>query len=394
MKILVFAHRLEIGGTQTNAIELAAALRDFHHHDVVIFATTGPMVHLVEKKGLRYLSAPDARFHPSIARMRALRQAVRSECPDLLLVWDWWQCVDAYYAVHLFMRVPMVVMDMMMSLTRVLPTAVPTTFGVPAIVDQARKKGRRRVEFIPPPVDIHMNAPNAVDPSPFCERHGIKPSDITLVTVSRLTEWMKAESLYCTIDAVRELGNDLPLRLMIVGEGTLRPALQRRVDEVNAVLGRPAIVLAGALLDPREAYAAADIVIGMGGSALRAMAFGKPVIIVGENGFSATFSPETVDFFYYQGIYGTGHSNATLIEEIRKLAEDSEQRISLGRFSREFVVSHFALETVTQRLARFCNGAAVDKPRLHVRVVDGLRTAAVYLRERRFLCPSRSITGI
>jgi hypothetical protein len=53
MKILVFAHHLEIGGTQVNAIEISAALRDLHGHNVVLFATPGPMVKLIEKKGLR-----------------------------------------------------------------------------------------------------------------------------------------------------------------------------------------------------------------------------------------------------------------------------------------------------------------------------------------------------
>ena len=48
MKILVFAHQLEIGGTQTNAVELSAALRDLHGHEVSLFATPGPAVKLVQ----------------------------------------------------------------------------------------------------------------------------------------------------------------------------------------------------------------------------------------------------------------------------------------------------------------------------------------------------------
>ena len=80
-------------------------------------------------------------------------------------VWDWWQCLDAYYAVHLMMRVPMVVTDMMMSLTGVLPKDLPTTFGTPELVERARAAGRRRVELIIPPVDVAANAPGAVDPS-------------------------------------------------------------------------------------------------------------------------------------------------------------------------------------------------------------------------------------
>ena len=86
---------------------------------------------------------------------------------------------------------------------------------------------------------------------------------------------MKGEGLHRTIDAVRTLGRDLPLRFVIVGDGTARIELERRANEVNTELGRSAVVLTGPLLDPRPAYASADIVVGMGGSALRGMAFGE-----------------------------------------------------------------------------------------------------------------------
>jgi hypothetical protein len=187
MKILVYAHRLEVGGTQMNAIELAAMLRDVHGFDLAIFAQPGPMAKLVEEKGLCFLPAPDARFHPSLARMRALREVVRSERPDVIHVWDWWQCLDAYYAVHLPMRIPMVVSDMMMDLTRILPLRLPMTFGIPDLVDKARAALRSCVELIMPPVDVHYNAPDIVDPQPFRERYDIQPGDITLGMVNSLT---------------------------------------------------------------------------------------------------------------------------------------------------------------------------------------------------------------
>ena len=81
MKILVFAHRLEVGGTQVNAIELSAMLRVRHGHDVVLFATPGPMLEYANEKRLRFIPAPDASVHPSFARRRALRQAIRQERP-------------------------------------------------------------------------------------------------------------------------------------------------------------------------------------------------------------------------------------------------------------------------------------------------------------------------
>lgn len=393
LKILVFPYQLNICGTSVNAVELAAALRDLHGHDVVLFATPGPLRNLVEDKGLRFIPAPAARIYPSPARIRALRAAVRQERPDLLHVWDWHQYLDAFYAVHLPMRVPMVVTSMSMAVERILPRAVPMTFGTPELVDQARATGRRSVRLVLPPVDVNMNAPGAVDPRPFRARYRFADSEINLVTVSRLDDCMKGESLFRTAEAVRKLGRQLPLRFVIVGDGDARARLGRLADEINSELGRPAIVLTGALVDPRPAYAAADIVVGMGGSALRGMAFGKPVIIVGEQGFSATLTPETAESFYYKGLFGRedgNSSNARLVLDIQKLGADPELRIILGQFSRQFVLRHFSLEMVSAGFAEFCRGALAEIPPLHLAAVDGFRTAAVYLRERRFLAPSES----
>src|SRR5687767_2517403 len=193
MKILVYAHHLDVGGSQVNAIELAAALRDLHGFDVVLFATPGPLVKLVEEKGLRFVAAPDARCHPSPARIKALRDLVRRERPDVIHVWDWWQTLDAYYAIHLLMKIPMVVSDMTMNVTRLLPKHLPTTFGTPKLVDQARAAGRPNVELILPPVDVQLNAPGAVDTAGFRKLCAIEQGEIVLVTVSRLVAWMKRE---------------------------------------------------------------------------------------------------------------------------------------------------------------------------------------------------------
>lgn len=390
MKILVFAYDLVFSGVTVNTIELAAALRDNHGHEVVLFAAPGPMAKLAEEKGLRFLPAPAAhlRVHPSPTRMRALRDVVRRERPALIHVWDWMQCLDSYYVEHLLMGVPLVVTDMSMTLQRLLPKGIPTTFGTPELLNQARAEGHRTLKLLLPPVDVHQNAPNAVDPQPFRKRYGVDNTGITLVTVSRLDTHMKSESLYRTLDAVSALGRNLPLRLIIVGDGEERANLERLSDKINAELGRTAVVMTGALIDPRPAYAAADIVVGMGGSALRGMAFGKPVIIVGAAGFSAPFTPETADSFYYKGIYGVGDGSsgsARLAGDIRCLAERPEQLPALGEFSREFILRHFALETVSESLSDFCQMAVANQPPRRLALADGFRIAAVWLKERRFV---------
>ena len=391
MKILVDGNHLQIGGCQVNSIELSAALRDTYGFEVTYFAAPGPLIELIEEKRLNYRPAPDG---PSLKRIFALRDAVRSEKPDLVHAWKWWQWLDVFYAVHLPMRVPMLISHMDMVPFPIMPKSVLATYGTPELRDLARAEGRR-AELLMPPVDVHANAPEAVDPRPFREEFGLQHGDITMVIVSRLgcllgeaasARTIKCEGLFRTVDAVRQLGHDLPLRLLIVGEGQTRSSLQALADEVNGALGRRAVILTGQRVDPRPAYAAADIVIGMGGSALRGLAFAKPVIVVGEGAFSAAFTPETAEMFYYQGMFGRGdggRDNTRLIADIRALAEHLERLPALGDFSRQFVVQHFSLETLVSLLARYCETAAADVRLLRAAIADGLRSSAVSVRERK-----------
>jgi len=88
MKVLVFPHHLEIGGSQTNAIDLATQLRDRHGHDIVFFATPGPARALIDERGFRLLVAPTPPRHPSWTMARALAAAIDAEQPELLHAWE------------------------------------------------------------------------------------------------------------------------------------------------------------------------------------------------------------------------------------------------------------------------------------------------------------------
>lgn len=397
MKVLIYAHRLEVGGTQINAIDLADALQRLHGMKVTFFAAPGPLVALARSRGLRYVAAPDACVHPSPARVRALRDVVRHEAPDLVHAWDWWQCLDACCALRMGTRVPLVVTDMMMELTRILPKHLPTTFGTPEIERLARGVGRTRTEVLLPPVDVTLNAPGSVDGDSFRRMHGIEAAAPLLVTVSRLSTWMKSESLIRSIEAMGSLVHHTGLRLVIVGDGQARAALERLARQINDRFGRPAVLFTGALLDPRPAYQAADVVIGMGGSALRAMAFGKPVIVAGEGGFSSIFAPSTADLFHDRGFFGqtvSRQGNEALVAQIDELLGDPERRSSIGHFSRQFVLQHHSLEKVSARLAAVYRDAVERPVSARSAALDALRTTAVYLRERRFLTRSRDRTPL
>jgi glycosyltransferase involved in cell wall biosynthesis len=144
----------------------------------------------------------------------------------------------------------------------------------------------------------------------------------------------------------------VPIRLVLVGDGTAAPALRAHADAVNARVGRRVAVLTGALIDPRPAYQAADIVVGMGGSALRGMAFAKPLIVVGEQGFSEIFEPETSAQFFWQGYFGHGQgdAHAQLEAQLKELASDPERREALARYSLQVINERYALDPMADKL--------------------------------------------
>lgn len=393
MKLLVFGHRLEIGGTQTNAIELAAELRDRHGFDIVFHAAPGPMLSLIETRGLRFDPAPDVRFHPAPERVRALRTLVRRFRPDLIHAWDWWQGLEAYAGVHLPWGMPLLVSDMMMSFTRVLPHAIPTTFGTEATLASAVGAGFRHASLLLPPVDVVHNSPGSVDGADFRRTFDIGPDEILAVSVSRLSHIMKSEPIEHTIGAVASVAASRPLTFVIVGDGEAREKLSRLAETTNRALGRRAIVLAGAMIDPRPAYAAADVVLGMGGSALRGLAFRKPLIVLGEKGYARLFTPDAVGAFAGAGFYGSGGTDPdALVRTLAQLSDSPPLRALLGAFGRSFVVDHHGIAAVGRRLAAECRAACLVRPGRTQQIADAARTTAIYLRELRFSIASRDAT--
>lgn len=375
MKVLVFTHRLDLGGTQTNAIDLAASVRDRFGHDVVLFGTPGPAMKLATRRGLRVIPAPAARIRPSLNMMAALRDVVKAESPDLVHAWDWPQVLDAYFGQRLMGRLPVLGTSMSMSVERFLPRAIPMTFGTSELRTRAAEVWSSPVSLLEPPVDTDANRPGAVDPEAFLERHGLAPGIPTVVVVSRLSRDMKLDGIRRSIGAVARLAAERPVRLVIVGDGDAFDELSHDA----AAVGRRAVILTGAMRDPRPAYAAADIVLGMGGSALRAMAFAKPVIVLGDGGFSEIFEPKTAGQFLWRGFYGEGDGGPdTLFDQLTDLLDEPERADELAEFGRRTVTERYGLDAATARLETLyrevAGGRAQNRGAL---VVEGARSLAV-----------------
>jgi glycosyltransferase involved in cell wall biosynthesis len=372
MKILVCPHVLSIGGSAINAIDLAGAVRD-RGHDVLVAATPGPLLERVQQRALPYRPLRAGRTRPSPSVAGQLGRLAASEGVDLVHTYEGYLSVEGYFGVRLRHGIPQVSSVMAHWIGR-LPRSVPVIVGTPALQEEGRRSRGDRVWCIEPPVDVDEDTPT-LDAGAFRREHGLDDGTPTVVMVTRLDRDLKLEGVRRAVAAVELI--ERPVRLLIAGGGQGADLVAAEAEEVNRRLRRPAVVLTGPLLDPRPAYAAADVVLGMGSSTLRAMAFGRATIVLALLGFSETVTPQTVDRFLRDGFIGVGDgrrepddlaarleaaksgssetgadSPATqrLAGRIRALLDDPQERAELGRFGRELVCERFDLRVAVRRL--------------------------------------------
>jgi glycosyltransferase involved in cell wall biosynthesis len=376
MKILVYPHAMEVGGSQLNAIELAGAIRDLGHR-VTVVSEDGPLVQRVRAMDLPHVEIPRDRRRPSAAVAKTLRALVRAEGFDVVHGHEWPPGLEAAAAVA-GTPAAAVCTVMSMAVAPFIPRSMPLVVGTAALRDHAAAGRRGPVHLIEPPVDVEANAPGHPT-ADFRAEFDIDDRFVTLATVCRLVPELKLEGVLTAIDVVGALAAEVPLRLVVVGDGPARGTVEERAAKANAQAGRQAVVLTGELMDPRPAYAAADVVLGMGGSALRALAFGRPLVVQGEKGFWDLLTPESVALFLRQGWYGVGAGTGgfeRLSGILRDLVPDPARRDRLGAYGRDLAVERFSLQraaTVQEAIYREAVEQRVSAAR---RAADGLRSAA------------------
>ncbi|MFV2100553.1 glycosyltransferase family 4 protein [Micromonospora sp. LOL_024] len=385
MRLLVGLHHLELGGSQLNALDLAVSVRD-QGHEVAVFGNyrdqPGPVVDLARQAGLPVIAVrhrAERLGHTMPVRpglSRALTRAVRGFRADLVHAYEFSVALDAFYGPHLRLGTPMVTTVYGMRVPRWLPRYGGLVVGTAQLVAETAAI-RPRAALIEPPVNTDVDDPAVVDGHSFRRRHGISADEIVIGVVSRLEPDMKAEGVLRTIRALPLLDDDR-LRFVVTGGGPSEPDVAAEAARVNRMLGRPAVVLTGPMDDPREAYAAADIALGMGGSALRAMAFGRPLVVLGIGGFSRSCAPETIDYFLRWGFYGVGDGDldpAPLVAQIGELIGDRRLRADRGDWGRRLVLSRFSLKAATHTLQEVYAGALRHRPAAGTRLREGLRVA-------------------
>ena len=212
--------------------------------------------------------------------------------------------LDAYFGAHLAGGVPLLCTVLSMSVSPYVPSSIPLVMGTEALAQRgylviARRYGcssRRSTPRPTAPVDRRRPAPprkTRGSGRPPARRHRVQAR-----------AGPQLDALINAIDAVAEVAGELPVTLLVVGKGPAGAALRReRSMSIASGTGRGQV-----RRRPRgsaTAYAAADLVLGMGGSSLRAMAGRGAGDSPGRAWLLQVSRPSSLDSFLRHGFEGS-----------------------------------------------------------------------------------------
>ncbi len=358
IRVLVQVNSLELGGSQINAVDLAAAVRDRGYDSVLV----GPADSLPDGPSLFDVAA-DREVHlekferptSTLGGARNLSRLAWAHRAELVHVYGTWSIRPAYWGPCFMARRPFVITVYEMEVDPSVYQAPSLIVGTGYLVDDLRDR-HGPVHLISPPVDLERDSTAAVPTGQFLADHGLAADHLRLVIVSRLDgeplRPVKTTGIDAALNAFDRL-QPTDVDLVIVGTGKDEARLRKIGERVNGRLNRRACVFTGPMSDPRPAYAAADVVLGMGGSAARALSFGKPLIVAGEYGWFRTFTPETAAELFRCSFWSEelrAEPVDELTRELVPLFASAGERARLGRFGRSFAESNFGITAMAERL--------------------------------------------
>jgi glycosyltransferase involved in cell wall biosynthesis len=196
---------------------------------------------------------------------------------------------------------------------------------------------RSKFEVIPIGLDLDpFLTADAGAGAAFREEMGADPDDVLLTFVGRLVPIKRVDLLLRAVARARDLG--APVRLAVVGDGPLRPGLERLAADLG--MGDH-VHFAGYRGDMVPVAAAADIAVlssdneGTPVSLIEAAAAGTPAAALAIGGVPDVVTPET-------GILAPPGQAAELGRVIHRLASEPDERRRLGASARRHVSERFS----------------------------------------------------
>jgi glycosyltransferase involved in cell wall biosynthesis len=192
------------------------------------------------------------------------------------------------------------------------------------------------------------------------KRWGFAADEIVMECVGALTEEKGHALLIEAFAKMRRWPGAGNRRLLLAGEGRLRPQLEQQAREAGV---ESAVVFAGFVADVEAVYAAGDLFVfpslqeGAGSSLLRAMAFGLPVLALERGGVSEIIEDGK------NGVLAREATPEALAQAAERMLRDPALTERLSRAARETVAERYSADRMIEATARIFEGLISERAR-------------------------------
>ena len=348
MRLLFYTEELAPGGAQINAISLGKALTE-RGHRVWFAADDGPLISRAISAGMDCIRVPySSKRHPAVAIVRSLVSIARIHRIDLIQAFEYYPILEAY-AASLWSRKPMYGIAAM--------NRIPSHYRFPkrrglGLVSAETKEhfirrlgwDQEKLHLIVARLDCDYYRPRAPGDSDGLSEHGIRPGEHVALLVSRMhaLKWATIELFLAAAQHWEQTrSSKYRLRFAVVGGG---PLLENVREAASRIPGRP-VVVTGELTDIPTVMNRADVVIGMASTCQQGLACGRPVIVIGDHGYTATVAPENLDLLAHHHFNlhrqaGKGQPE-TLCRQLEATVFSPERALELGQFGRRIALERY-----------------------------------------------------
>ncbi|PIX17074.1 hypothetical protein CO110_07670 [Candidatus Desantisbacteria bacterium CG_4_9_14_3_um_filter_40_11] len=381
MKILVLIGRAGIGGHVISTLTIASAL--LAKHKVVLAAGKGKLSDEIEKRGIKYIEIPFfiEAFNQEYAyfsffswiTIKRVMEIVKKEEINIIHAFDAPASFVANF-VTVFTGIPTVT-TICGGPGPVYPLPI---FQKLIVFSKEYKKvmidkfkwDKKDVVIIKNRINFKEEVKNEVGQTcnfPFIPQH----KNIMMVTRFSGEKIKAIEYVFKAVEGILNLRSDITL--ILIGNGQFYEKINILTKEINNKIGRKGIILTGDVINANLLLKYGDIVIGVGRSAFEGMFWGKPTIIVGENGFAGVIEEKTVEELEYYNFSGRNVDVSVDCKELEKviwkILEDEQYALKIGRFGREYLEQEIDVVQGIEKIEKiYENILSMEKVSLKVRI--------------------------
>lgn len=362
IRVLMLIDALNIGGTETHVLNITKQLIEMGIY-VVIATSGGPMEAVFNSYGIKIIKVPFEGDYISNKKkngmVKFLKNIVDSEKITVIHshLFASMQLASELYRTY---KIPYVVTihglfypnDILFSSCIKASNVIAVSTPVKDMLD--KKLGNRiknKVIVIPNGIssDIIKTSDYNRD---VRDELGIPQKGKILCYCSRL-DWNKTDAARVFLFSFSQLLAKFPnLHAIIIGDGTGKESIEKEAQIINDMAKGNVVHLVGAKANVIPYYLRSSVVIGTGRVALEAMMCQKPVIAIGNQGYTGivTEKNKALQWKMYFGDHAAIEKPnvSKLVDDITVLMSDAEMRKVLGEWGRVWCEKKFNINKTTR----------------------------------------------